>query len=153
LSAYEDDTGGDLMARTESLERAAATLLGMGMFALARVDLHLGLCLGGVDQLPFSAKLERLQTQVRGMAPGAMRGDYQAWIERCRASPLVRNDAAGGRWIPDARSGNIVSVTGAGSGENRQLGYSLTEMEGAVEELRHLLSELARLRRESMAAA
>jgi hypothetical protein len=127
-------------------------LLGMGMFALARLDLHLCLCLAGVEQLSFYAKLERLQTQVRAMPANELRGGYQDWIERCRASPLVRNDAAGGRWIPDARSGNLVSVIVLASGEKHQQGYALLELEAAVEELRDLLTVLNRLRREGKAA-
>ncbi len=110
------------------------------------------MCLQGADHLPLQAKLERLQEQVGGMA-GDQRGDYQAWIARCQASPLVRNDAASGRWIPDARSGNVVCVVGAATGEKKQEGYGLAELEASVEELRDLLSELARLRRAGVAGA
>ncbi|TWO70279.1 hypothetical protein FN976_14895 [Caenimonas sedimenti] len=152
MSVYDHEISSDLLARTEPPERAAAMLLGLGMFALARLDLHLGLPMDSAEPSSFIAKLERLQTQVRGMPIGELRGGYQAWIERCKASPLVRNDNAGGRWVPDARSGNVVSVVTLAGGEKQQQGYGLVELEAAVEELRELLTLLTRLRREGSAA-
>jgi hypothetical protein len=156
LIGYEDTTEVGLLARTDPFEKAVATLLGLALFAQARLDLHLGLLLASASSsrpaelaaVPFGSKLEQLQSCVDRLAEAEAREAYSAWIASTRGSRLLLGDLVEGRWVPDARSGGLVNVVTLPTGEQERVVYSQADLEEAVDHFAELFGELARLRRE-----
>jgi hypothetical protein len=156
LIGYEDSTEVGLLARTDPFDKAAATLLGLVLFAHSRIDLHLGLLLAARAQsrpaemasVPFARKLDQFEAQAARLPDAEARSAYAAWIAACRASRLLLGDLVEGRWIPDGRSGVAVNLVTLPGGEQERVVYAVADLEEAVEHFGELLNEFARLRRQ-----
>src|SRR4051812_21081634 len=101
MTIYADtNLSGDLLGRAEPLEKAAATLVGMLLFAFSRVDLHVGQALDApLAALPFEQKLDAFESQVNaGDATADVREGWLGWTGRARESRPVWTELAGGRW-------------------------------------------------------
>ncbi len=161
MSAYredEDTPANDLDARREPLERAAALRVGMIVFAFSRLDMHLALGLAWAAEespgdrnpapgLDFHQKLGRLQAVVDAMEAAERRGAFQGWIDQCRALEVLRNEFIHGRWLPDTRTGKVVSFTEEADGSTGEVSYSLGELDAIASQLDALRAALLELRR------
>ncbi len=161
MSAYSEDD--DIPAsepdtQREPLERAAAMRVGMIVFAFSRLDMHLALGLawaaqegaGGRNPAPgldFHEKLSRLQTVADAMESAERRQAFLGWIDQCRALEVLRNEFIHGRWLPDTRTGKVVSFTEEADGSTGEVSYSLGELDAIASQLDALRAALLELRR------
>lgn len=106
-------SGGEILAARNTLEEAAATLLGRMLFEFARLDVALGMCIvcadvyrdreilmSEVSSLSFHKRLKSLNQFVEtAFVEGSKkRTAYAEWIQRTRTMRLLRNDLVHGRW-------------------------------------------------------
>jgi hypothetical protein len=159
----KDVTAGELWARREALETAGATLLGKMLFAFARIDVNLGLCLVWVDsgtriesltrqvsEWSFSRRLECLEAAVNRILPDghAGRNAYVEWIARAQALRQTRNELVHGRWGVDPAQEKVLNVVGLPtSPDQREIGYTLEDLEAMLREMEDLQTVLVKLRK------
>lgn len=155
-------TVGQLWKAREALEQTAATLLGKMLFEFARLDVVLGLCVVWVDDgkhlkaltkqasdFSFKKKLDFLTQFVERSLPvgSKQRIAYTEWIEQAHTARLRRNELVHGRWGVDPVQEHVINVIGLPtSPEQREVRYSLQDLESVLEELKQLQVRLRELR-------
>ena len=158
----KDITAGELWNLREDMENSAASILGHMLFEFARLDVATGLCVSWVDEgrqlnvmtaramgLSFHKRLKFLFDWVGKKLPvGSNRHTaYVAWLKAANAVRLKRNTLIHGRWWVDANQGHIVNVTGLpNSPEQAEHPYTLSDLQGVLEEMKRLQSVLSGLR-------
>jgi len=163
LNTSESDvTAGDLWARREQLEEAAARVLGRMLFEFSRLDMAAGLCAvwveGGqkleqlnrtVPEMNFNGRLRFIEATVLARLPAGSKRQkaYLAWLERAHAAREKRNELVHGRWGIEPDVNQLVNVVGLPtSPEQREVRYTVADLEQALGELCWLQTELHRLR-------
>lgn len=155
-------TAGQIWEAREQLEKDAATVLGKMLLEISRLDVNLGLCVvwteGGrrlgeltkqVADFSFHKKLDYLSQYVEGSLPkGSKRHTaYTDWITRAHASRVKRNQLVHGRWGVDSIQGYVINVIGLPTApEQREIRYSLADLESVLMELVQLQARLHELR-------
>lgn len=144
------------------LERAAATVLGQVLFEFGRLELELALFLAWSDggkqlktlseQLvddPLHAKLCHLQQRASAKyskVPAASTA-FGRWLEAAHAARTQRNEFVHGRWGIAATEGRVVNVIGIPTlATQREVRYSLTELEESLNRIKLLRPQLHALR-------
>lgn len=131
------------------------------IFEFSRLDMALGLCIVWTDggrnieslsnQVPdwtFHRRLDYLTELVTSSRARdhADRIAYEAWITDAHVLRKCRNEMIHGRWAVSGDGSKAVNVVGLPtSSQQREVSYSLRELESFVtslEALRHRLSEL-----------
>ena len=157
-----DVTLRELIARREQLEVSAAQVLGQMLFEFSRLDMALGLCAVWVDE---GQRLEELNPRVADMnfhkrlkfVGGAVEArfdvggeadrKYGAWISRAQAMRVQRNELVHGRWGVEPNTNQVVNILGLPtSSEQREIKYTIPELNKILVELRSLQAELRHLR-------
>lgn len=155
-------TAGQLWERREGLESAGATLLGKMLFEFARLDVAVDLCAVWVDggrrlevltaqisEFGFNKKLEFIEGFVNRMLPHGSSGqnEYAKWLEQAHSTRQTRNELVHGRWGVDPLRAQVVNVIGLPtSPEQREVRYTLADLEEIVEDLKRLQVGLNELR-------
>jgi hypothetical protein len=155
-------TGQQLWQAQQTLEESAANLLGKMLFEFARLDMALGLCIVWVEggrrlealtkqaaQFSFHRRLDFLAQCVDSSLPkGSKRHTaYSEWLKMAHISRLQRNELVHGRWGVDAAQNQVVNVVGLPtSPDQREVRYSLEELNAVLVELHRLQVRLSRLR-------
>ena len=158
----EDITAEELWKLREDMENSAASILGHMLFEFARLDVATGLCVSWVDMgrqleaitaramgLTFHKRLEFLSEWVGANLPlGSNRHKaYVAWLVDADAVRLRRNKLIHGRWWVDPYQDHIVNVTGLpNSPAQAEHRYTLSDLQGVLEEMKRLQSVLHGLR-------
>lgn len=145
-----------------SAESAAAELLGRMLFAFSRLDMALGLCVVWTNsgrnmeslsiQVPnwtFHRRLDYLSellTTARAQ-DAEDRAAYEAWIADAHVLRQCRNEMVHGRWAVNQDGSKAINVVGLPSSyQQREICYSLQELEAIVASLKELESRLHVLR-------
>ncbi|SOZ23663.1 hypothetical protein CBM2623_A280009 [Cupriavidus taiwanensis] len=160
--AMNEITAGDLWERRSKLEDEAASLLGHMLFEFSRLEVNLALCLvwvdGGrnlesltksVESQNFKTKLDELSKYLDARLLRGSKGHsaYESWIQRAHVARQQRNNLVHGRWGVEALKNCVVNVIGLPTSETQQvIEYSIEELAAINSELRHLQSELRRMR-------
>ena len=155
-------TAGEVWAASEALETAAATQLGRLLFAFARLDVALGLCLvwaydgkqiemltPKVTELTFHKKLDSLTglIEAKFVSGSKKRSGWSKWIEQAHSTRALRNQLTHGRWGVDPYTEEAINVIGLPtSPDQREVRYSLRGLSDAVDETRRLQVRLSQLR-------
>jgi hypothetical protein len=149
---------------SKATERAGAELLGRMIFAFSRLDMALGLCIvwtgGGrnieslSNQVPNWTFHSRLDYLTELLTASRARDDadriaYEAWIADAHALRRCRNDMVHGRWAVNGDGSKVANVVGLPtSSQQREVSYSLRELESFVDSLEALQHRLRELRKQ-----
>ena len=148
----------------DALEQAAATLLGRLLLEFSRLDMALGLCLvwtgGGhhidsltkqVAEFNLHKRLDYLGQVVDRSFPenSEIRDAYITWLGQAHAARQKRNELVHGRWGFDLGREQLVNVVGLPtSSEQREIRYSVADLEGILDDVRRLRIGLDNLRKQ-----
>ena len=155
-------TAGELWARRSQLEEAAAQILGRLLFEFSRLDMALGLCAVWVEdgrrleelnprvtEMNFHKRLEFVEKAVSArFSRDSKAGQaYQAWFQRAHTARVKRNELVHGRWGVERSTSQVVNILGLPtSPEQREVKYTIEDLNMLLEELRFLQSNLSQLR-------
>jgi hypothetical protein len=158
----EDLTGTQIAERRVELETACAGLLGRLLFEFSRLDTNLGLCLVWVDggrrlesltpqvaSFGFNKRLEELRDRVEATFDAGSKGReaYSAWLARAHTARTIRNELVHGRWAVDPRSFQVLNIVGLPtSSAQKEVRYSLGDLEMRISDIKHLDAQLNQLR-------
>jgi hypothetical protein len=160
--SYDQMTGAQLSAAQAELELAAATRLGQMLFEFARLDTSLGLCLvwsgegrqvgvltKQVADYSFHKKLVLLKDLVDEAFEHGSRehSAYIEWLDDAHAMRTKRNQLVHGRWGTDPRRNQVFNVIGLPTSlDQREVYYSIEDLQEQLEQLTRLLTRLNELR-------
>ena len=152
----------DITVEAVRLEVAAATLLGQAIFEFGHLEMELALFLAWSDegrQLEslteqvaeegLHAKLCRLEqrAQAKYSDNGPALTAYRSWLRAAHEARLQRNAFVHGRWGVAATEGQVINVVNIPTSEKqREIRYSLAELEASLDALRTLRPQLRNLR-------
>jgi hypothetical protein len=154
-------TGIEIERARQSLEHAAATILGRMIFAFSRLDVALALHLvwsnqgsrleeltKEVEGLTFQKKLDFLQDLVTANYNDQEANSlYEQWLKDAHATRTMRNELVHGRWGTDPMMNKVVNVVGLPtSSEQTSKGYTIDELKSALDRMEKLQVRLAELR-------
>jgi hypothetical protein len=156
-------TGIEIQEEHNRLEREAATVLGHMLFEYSRLDMDLGLLLvwsndgQTLDELTkklndynFYKRLEFLQKAVHAKffdAPKVVEC-YASWLSDAHEIRSIRNQLFHGRWGVSPTQQQVVNVVGLPtSPEQREIAYSIEDLQRALELMRALRTRLQDLRK------
>lgn len=158
-------TGAQMSAARDELELAAATRLGQMLFEFARLDTSLGLCLvwsgegrqldmltKQVQDYSFHKKLVLLKDLVDGAFKRGSeeRSSYRKWLDDAHAMRTKRNELVHGRWGIDPCRNQVFNVIGLPtSTDQREVYYSIEDLQEQLEQLKNLQTRLHQLRDQS----
>ena len=158
----KDWTGVEIEAARRGLEQASAGILGRMLFEFSRLDVALGLFLvwsGQGQQLEkltrivgeysFHKKLDFLKELADAKYSSNPEGqsNYGQWLADAHVTRLVRNDLVHGRWGTDPIKGQVINVVGLPtSSDQREKRYTVSELRGALNQIKKLQIRLQLLR-------
>ncbi|TAK45879.1 MAG: hypothetical protein EPO27_09255 [Betaproteobacteria bacterium] len=155
-------TGQEISTATDELELAAATILGRILFEFGHLEMELALFLVWADngsnletltdavrEDALHAKLCKLEKRVNatyGSSPSAL-AEFKRWLEEAHAARAQRNEFIHGRWGVAAVNRQVVNVIGIPtSPEQREIRYSIAQLEESLVKLKALRPQLRRIR-------
>ena len=155
-------TGIEIERARQSLEDAAATVLGRMIFAFSRLDVALALNLvwstegsqleeltGQFEESFFHKKLNFLRELVTAKYNDQkdVYSLYDQWLEDADAIRNKRNEFVHGRWGVDPIKNEVVNVIKLPtSPDQRSMRYSIRELKNALDQIEELEVRLAELR-------
>lgn len=156
-------TGAEIREESDRLEREAATILGYMLFEYSRLDMELGLFLvwseegQTLDKLTkklsdfnFHKRLELLQKLVQAKYADTPKivESYASWLDDAHETRSIRNQLFHGRWGVDPRQQQVMNVLGLPtSPEQREISYSIADLQKQLESMRGLRTRLQVLRK------
>ena len=155
-------TGHEIEAERQRIESAAATILGKILFEFGHLETDLGLFLvwsnDGADLESLTerisedalyAKLCRLENTAISRYENSQRAlsDFRFWLNAAHAARLLRNEFIHGRWGIAAMSSEVVNIIGIPtSAQQREVRYTIAQLEERLAEIRLLRPQLRQLR-------
>jgi hypothetical protein len=156
-------TGIEIAEEQERLESESAKILGRLVFEYSRLEMELGLTLAWTDDgrelerltseigdFNLKRRLGRLEAEVKtkyGDVKGAeARKGYADWLGEANRLRTLRNQFFHGRWGISAVRQQVFNVVGLPtSPAQREVGYSISDLEGVLESVRMLRRQLMKL--------
>ena len=154
-------TGIEIERARQSLEHAAATILGRMIFAFSRLDVALALHLvwsnqgsrleeltKEVEVLTFQKKLDFLQDLVTAKYNDQEANSlYGQWLKDAHATRTMRNELVHGRWGTAPMKNEVVNVVGLpASSEQESKAYTIDKLKDALDQMERLQVRLSKLR-------
>jgi uncharacterized protein with HEPN domain len=103
-----------------------------------------------VEKMALNAKLEMLGKTVEQSLPSGSKGShaYIAWLDQAHKLRKVRNELVHGRWDVDPERCEALNIIGIPtSPEQREVRYTLADLQAHVAEIERLSVALNELRR------
>lgn len=148
--------------RRDTLEAAAASVLGYMLLEFSRLETDLGLLLAWagnganleslsntVEKLSFRDKLLRLKGLVQSVLPlgSEARASYERWIDSANTFREHRNCLVHGRWGVDTHRNCVTNVMGLPTSPTQvATQYSIEQLMEAKDGLKDLRRELSDVR-------